>query len=74
VTERYSVTRFYKDLIPHDPDWTRWTMAHVLRRQAAENGDGIFLIAPEEDEAQWTYAEALEESRRRPPGQRRPAR
>jgi crotonobetaine/carnitine-CoA ligase len=64
VTERYSVTRFYKDLIPHDPDWTRWTMAHVLRRQAAENGDGIFLIAPEEDEAQWTYAEALEDAER----------
>ena len=64
MTERYSVTRFYKDLIPHDPDWTRWTMAHVLRRQAAENGEGLFLIAPEEGEAQWTYAEALEDAER----------
>jgi crotonobetaine/carnitine-CoA ligase len=54
------MTRFYKDLIPHDPDWTQWTMAHVLRRQAADNGDATFLIAPEEDEASWTYAETLE--------------
>jgi crotonobetaine/carnitine-CoA ligase len=38
-------------------------MAHVLRRQAAENSDGIFLIAPEE-EGRWTYAEALESAER----------
>jgi crotonobetaine/carnitine-CoA ligase len=55
------MTRFYRDLTPYDPDWTRWTMAHVLRRQAAERGDSTFLIAPEEGEdARWTYAETLE--------------
>jgi crotonobetaine/carnitine-CoA ligase len=59
------VTRFYRDLQPYDPDWTRWTMAHVLRRQAAERGDSTFLIAPEEGAAaRWTYAETLEQAER----------
>jgi crotonobetaine/carnitine-CoA ligase len=43
------MTRLYEDLEPTDPDWTRWTGAHVLRRQARERGDKVFLIAPEED-------------------------
>lgn len=43
------MTRIYQDLHPTDPDWTRWTGAHVLRRQARERGDETFLIAPEED-------------------------
>jgi crotonobetaine/carnitine-CoA ligase len=53
------VTRIYTDLEPTDPDWTRWTGAHVLRRQAAERGDRTFLIAPEE-EAAFTFRETLE--------------
>jgi carnitine-CoA ligase len=58
------VTRFYKDLIPHDQDWTRWTIAHVLRRQAEENGDATFLIAPEEADRRWTYTSTLDYAER----------
>ncbi|WP_244928944.1 AMP-binding protein [Nocardioides sp. W7] len=43
------MARTYEDLEPTDPDWTRWTGAHVIRRQAHERGDKVFLIAPEED-------------------------
>jgi crotonobetaine/carnitine-CoA ligase len=57
------VTRIYTDLEPTDPDWTRWTGAQVLRRQAAERGDRTFLIAPEED-VEITFAELLESSER----------
>jgi carnitine-CoA ligase len=57
------VTRIYTDLEPTDPDWTRWTGAHVLRRQAAERGDRTFLIAPEEG-VEITFAELLESSER----------
>jgi carnitine-CoA ligase len=58
-----AVTRIYTDLEPTDPDWTRWTGAQVLRRQAAERGDRTFLIAPEED-VEITFAELLESSER----------
>jgi carnitine-CoA ligase len=57
------MTRVYEDLEPTDPDWTRWTGAHVLRRQAAERGDRTFLIAPEED-VEFTFAEILDLSER----------
>jgi crotonobetaine/carnitine-CoA ligase len=60
-----TVVEFYEDLVPYDADWTRWTMPHVLRRQAAERGDRTFLIAPEEGpDAQWTYAQVLAEAER----------
>ncbi|WP_235735569.1 AMP-binding protein [Nocardioides alcanivorans] len=52
------MTRTYDALEPTDPDWTRWTGAQVLRRQAAERGDRTFLIAPEED-LEITYGELL---------------
>ena len=55
--------RLYEDLEPTEPDWRRWTGAHVLRRQAAERGDRTFLVAPEED-AEFTFAEILELSER----------
>ena len=57
------MTRLYEDLEPTDPDWTRWTGAQVLRRQARDRGDKIFLIAPEE-EVSTTFAELLELSER----------
>ncbi len=57
------MTRIYTDLEPTDPDWTRWTGAQVLRRQAAERGDRTFLIAPEED-VEITFAELLESAER----------
>jgi len=57
------VTRVYEDLEPTDPDWTRWTGAHVLRRQAAERGDQVYLIAPEEN-VTITYAQLLEGAER----------
>src|SRR5690625_514349 len=50
--------RTYDELEPTDPDWTGWTGARVLRRQAAERGDKTFLIAPEED-LEITYGELL---------------
>jgi crotonobetaine/carnitine-CoA ligase len=57
------VSRIYTDLHPTDPDWTRWTGAHVLRRQARERGDKTFLIAPEEG-VELTFAEILDASER----------
>ena len=55
--------RLYEDLEPTDPDWTRWTGAQVLRRQARDRGDKTFLIAPEED-VSTTFSELLELSER----------
>lgn len=57
------MTRIYQDLHPTDPDWTRWTGAHVLRRQAAERGASTFLVAPEE-KVELTFAEVLDRSER----------
>jgi carnitine-CoA ligase len=57
------VVRTYDELEPSDPDWTRWTAAHVLRRQAAERGERTFLIAPEEN-VEYTFAELLEGAER----------
>lgn len=53
------MTRLYTDLRPTDPDWTRWTGAHVLRHQAEKRGDATFLIAPEE-KAEFTFGQTLE--------------
>lgn len=50
------MTRVYEDLEPTDPDWRRWTGSEVLRRQAVERADRIFLIAPEE-QVELTFAE-----------------
>lgn len=55
--------RQYEDLIPTDPDWTRWTGSQVLRRQARERGDQTFLIAPEE-RVELTFAEMLDGAER----------
>lgn len=52
------MTRIYEDLLPTDPDWTRWTGSQVLRRQARERGEQVYLIAPEED-LEITYGELL---------------
>jgi crotonobetaine/carnitine-CoA ligase len=57
------VTRTYDELQPTDPGWTRWTGAHVLRRQAHERGEHVFLIAPEEG-IELTFSDALERSER----------
>lgn len=57
------MTRTYEDLEPTDADWTRWTGARVLRRQAAERGEKTFLIAPEED-VEITFGELLEGAER----------
>lgn len=57
------MTRTYQDLTPTDADWTRWTGAQVLRRQAVERGDRTFLIAPEED-VEITFGALLETSER----------
>lgn len=57
------MTRIYEDLEPTDQDWTRWTGAQVLRRQASERPDQTFLIAPEED-LEITYGELHETCRR----------
>lgn len=52
------MTRSYEDLEPTEADWTRWTGSRVLRRQAAERGDQVYLIAPEEG-LEITYGELL---------------
>jgi crotonobetaine/carnitine-CoA ligase len=57
------VTRFYEELKPTDPDWTRWSGARVLRRQARERGDRTFLIAPEEG-VELTFGQLLDRSER----------
>lgn len=53
------MTRLYTDLHPTDPDWTRWSLPHALRRQAHDRGDQTFLICPEEERS-FTYAETLD--------------
>lgn len=57
------MTRYYEDLEPTDPDWTRWTGAHVLRRQARERGDRTYLIAPEEN-VTITFGQLLDSAER----------
>jgi crotonobetaine/carnitine-CoA ligase len=57
------VTRTYDELEPTDSDWRRWTGSQVLRRQARERRDHVFLLAPEED-LELTFGETLERSER----------
>ncbi|MGH3253989.1 MAG: AMP-binding protein [Streptosporangiaceae bacterium] len=57
------MTRFFTDLRPSEPDWTRWTVAHALRGHAAQQPDAVFLTAPEEAR-EWTYAQALSDAER----------
>jgi crotonobetaine/carnitine-CoA ligase len=49
----------YTDLTIPLADPADWTLATVLRGQAAERPDSIYLDAPEEDRT-WTYGEVLE--------------
>lgn len=58
-----ALTRVYEDLVPTDPDWRRWSATEVLRRQARERPDAVFLIAPEED-VEITFGELLARSER----------
>ena len=44
------VTRIYTDLEPTDPEWTRWTGAHVLRRQAAAEPAGDPVLGRERED------------------------
>jgi len=57
------MTAYYTDLVPAFPDRATWNVAHVLRHQAAERPDRLFLIAPEEGR-RWTYGETLDVSER----------
>jgi crotonobetaine/carnitine-CoA ligase len=56
-------TRTYDELEPTEPEWTRWTGAHVLRRRARAQGDRTLLIAPEEG-VELPFAEVLETTER----------
>ena len=40
--------RTYTDLVPTFPDQDHWTLATVLRHQAATRPDAVFLDLPEE--------------------------
>jgi crotonobetaine/carnitine-CoA ligase len=53
----------YQDLVPTFSDPETWTLDHVLRHHAAERPDAVCLDLPEE-QATWTYAEALDSSER----------
>ncbi|GAA3759168.1 ATP-dependent acyl-CoA ligase [Plantactinospora mayteni] len=53
----------YRDLVPTFPDPETWTFDHVLRHHAAQRPDAVCLDVPEED-ATWTYAQALESAER----------
>lgn len=51
--------QYYEDLVPTFSDPETWTLDHVLRHHAAERPDAVCLDTPEED-ATWTYAEAVD--------------
>lgn len=53
----------YADLVPAFPDPETWTFEHVLRHHAAERPEAPCLELPEE-QAEWSYAEALDRSER----------
>jgi crotonobetaine/carnitine-CoA ligase len=55
--------KVYTDLRPNFPDPETWTFDHVLRHHATERPDAVCLDLPEEN-ATWTYAEALDSSER----------
>ena len=45
------MTRYFQDLHPLEPDRSKWTVAHALRKQANAGPDRTFLIVPEEGRA-----------------------
>lgn len=53
--------RTYTDLVPTFPDQDDWTLATVLRHQAATRPDAVFLDLPEEG-LTFTYAQSLEQA------------
>jgi crotonobetaine/carnitine-CoA ligase len=57
------VFRTFNDLVPVEPDRSRWTVAHALRGQAALRPDQTFLIVPDEGR-HWTYGRALDDADR----------
>jgi crotonobetaine/carnitine-CoA ligase len=57
------VTRYFTELIPIEPDRSKWTVAHALRGHARRDPTRTFLIVPEEGR-QWTYGESLADAER----------
>ncbi|MFO7191100.1 MULTISPECIES: ATP-dependent acyl-CoA ligase [Thermocrispum] len=57
------MTRYYRDLKPTFPDRSQWALPIVLRHQAAERPDAVWLDVPEEG-LTWTYAEMLASAER----------
>jgi crotonobetaine/carnitine-CoA ligase len=57
------VTRYFQDLHPLEPDRSKWTVAHALRKQASVGPDRTFLIVPDEGR-EWTYAQTLADAER----------
>ncbi|MFD4254420.1 AMP-binding protein [Amycolatopsis thermoflava] len=55
--------RYYRDLHPTFTDRATWALPTVLRHQAAERPDAVWLDVPEE-RATWTYAEVLASAER----------
>ncbi|MEU0483049.1 AMP-binding protein [Streptosporangium sp. NPDC006013] len=53
----------YTDLVPTFPDPETWTLSHVLRHHAKLRPESVCLETPEEN-AGWTYAEALSSAER----------
>ncbi len=57
------MTRYFQDLHPLEPDRSKWTVAHALRKQANAGPDRTFLIVPEEGR-EWTYGQTLADAER----------
>jgi crotonobetaine/carnitine-CoA ligase len=55
------MTRTYTDLHPTFANRSDWTLATVLRHQAAQRPDATFLVTPEEGR-RWSYAQTLAEA------------
>jgi len=55
--------RYYRDLKPTFPDRSQWALPTVLRHQAAQRPDAVWLDVPEEG-LTWTYAEMLASAER----------
>lgn len=57
------MTRVYDELRPTFADRGSWSLATVLRAQAARRPDATFLVTPQEDRS-WTFAGILDEAER----------
>src|SRR5690606_29527266 len=55
--------RYYRDLKPTFTDRSQWALPTVLRHQAAQRPDAVWLDVPEEG-LTWTYAEMLASAER----------